>query len=198
MKCKLVTLLLIFISQQLYSQTKIATINGVVSNPLLKYSYLYDSESKVAIVCPIVSEKFQFKVKVEKEFKLLNLFLVSDTLTKNQIDSWMKDRSGTRMIALADMQVTVVDRIETAEINGGELNKALDEMNISIKSGNYDNYFNKYPDSPVSILFLKLLVRVSKMPMLDSPINVSSYYNKLSDRIKNSDEGKLLYTAIFK
>ena len=101
------------------------------------------------------------------------------------------------MVALANMQITVIDRIEAAEISGGELNKALDEMNISILNLNYENYFDKYPDSAVSIYFLKLLAKVSKMPMLSSPINLRSYYTKLSDRIKNSDEGKMLYTTIF-
>ena len=197
MKCKLVTLLLIFIGQQLYGQTKIATINGVVKNILFSYAYLYDADSNVAKFCPIADGKFQFNMGIEKELKLFNLFLASDSLTKNQIESRIKDRSSIRMVALADMQVTVVDRIETAEISGGELNKALDEMNISIVNLNYENYFDKYPDSVVSIYFLKLLAKVSKMPMLSSPINLRSYYTKLSDRIKNSDEGKMLYTTIF-
>ena len=197
MKCKLVTLLLIFMSHQLYGQTKIATINGVVKNVLFSYAYLHDADSNVTKVCPITDGRFQLYVKIEKEFKLFNLFLASDSLTKNQIESRIKDRSSIRMVALADMQVTVVDRIETAEISGGESNKALDEMNISIVNLNYENYFDKYPDSAVSIYFLKLLSKVSKMPMLSSPINLRSYYTKLSDRIKNSDEGKMLYTTIF-
>jgi hypothetical protein len=200
MKCKLITLLLILISSQLYSQNKIATINGLVHNKTFTYAYLYDFDNKETKVCQIVADKFKFELEIEKELKIYKLFLGSESsiLPENQIEHRIQDRSGTRMIALENMDVKIADRIKSAIIEGGELNKALDEMNKSIENLDRDNYFEKFPDSPVSILFLKSLVSLSKHPMFGSEINVKSYYAKLSERLKNSEDGKILYASIFK
>lgn len=200
MKYKLLTFLLLFISSQLYSQNKIATINGVVHNKIFTYAYLYDFENKETKVCQIVADKFKFELEIEKELKIYKLFLGSESsiLPENQIEHRIQDRSGTRMIALENMNIDITDGVMSAIIEGGELNKSLDEMNITIKNFDYNSYFEKFPDSPVSILFLKSLVRISKAPILDSPINVQSFYTKLSDRLKNSEDGKILYASIFK
>lgn len=200
MKCKLITLLLLFISLQLYSQNKMAAINGLVQNKVFTYAYLYDAESKETKVCKIEAGKFKFELEIEKELKLYHLFLITDSLIlpKNQIQDRIKDRSETRMVALENMKINIIDSIKTAVIEGGELNKAVEEMNKSVKNQDISSYFEKFPDSPVSIVFLKALVRLAKHPMIGSEINVKSYYAKFSDRIKNSEDGKLLYAAIFK
>jgi hypothetical protein len=200
MKFKLLTLLLIFISLQLYSQSKTATINGLVNNKLFTYAYLYDAESKETKVCKIVADKFRFELEQEKELKFYHLFLGSESsmLPNNQIQHRTQDYSGLRMIALENMNVKIVDGVKSAVVEAGELNKAVDEMNTSIKTSDYDGYFEKFPDSPVSVVFLKTLVPLTKHPMFGSAINVKSYYAKLSDRIKSSEDGKVLYTDIFK
>lgn len=200
MKIKLITLLLIFISLHLYSQKKTATINGVVKNKLFTYAYLYDAESKETKVCKIVTDKFRFELEQEKELKFYNLFLGSENsiLPDNQIQHRIQDHSGLRMIALENMNVKIVDGIKSAVVEAGELNKAVDEMNTSIKTSDYDSYFEKFPDLPVSVVFLKTLVPLTKHPLIGASFNVKSYYTKLSDRIKNSEDGKLLYKAIIK
>lgn len=200
MKYKLLTFLLLFISSQLYSQNKMATINGVVHNKIFTYAYLYDFENKETKVCQIAGDKFKFELEIEKELKIYRLFLGSESsiLPENQIEHRIQDRSGTRMIALENMNIDITDGVKSAIIYGGELNKSLDEMNKSIENLDRDNYFEKFPDSPVSILYLKTLVSLSKHPMFGSEINVKSYYTKLSERLKNSEDGKILYASIFK
>lgn len=200
MKCKLITLLLILISSQLYSQNKSATINGLVHNKIFTYAYLYNSETKETKVCQITADKFKFELGIEKELKIYKLFLGSESsiLPENQIEHRIQDRSGTRMIALENMNIDITDGVKSAIIEAGELNKSLDEMNKSIENLDQDNYFEKFPDSPVSILYLKTLVSLSKHPMFGSEINVKSYYTKLSERLKNSEDGKILYASIFK
>lgn len=200
MKYKLVTLLLLFISLQSYSQNKTATINGIVNNKLFTYAYLYDADSKQTKVCKIVADKFRFELEQEKELKFYSLFLGSESsiLPENQIQHRARDGSGTRIIALENMNVKVVDGIKTAVIEGGELNKAVEEMENSIKKSDYGSYFEKFPDSPVSVYFLKILAELSNGSIFASRINVKSYYPKLSDRIKNSEDGKTLYATIFK
>lgn len=200
MKLKLTTILFIFISLKLYSQNKATTINGLVNNKLFTYAYLYDSETKETKVCQIIAEKFKFELEQEEELKFYSLFLGSESsiLPENQIQSRIQDRSGTRMIALENMNVKIVDGIKSAVVEAGELNKAVGEMENSIKNSDYTSYFEKFPDSPVSVYLIKILVKLSKHPIIGSSIKVNSYYAKLSDRIKNSEDGKLIYASIFK
>lgn len=200
MKFKLITILFVLFSLQLYSQNKTTTINGIVNNKLFTYAYLYDADSKQTKVCKIVADKFRFELEQEKELKFCHLFLGSENsiLPDNQIQHRIQDHSGLRMIALENMNVKIVDGVKSAVVEAGELNKAVDEMNTSIKTSDYDSYFEKFPDSPVSVVFLKTLVPLTKHPLFGSAINVKSYYAKFSDRIKNSEDGKLLYAAIFK
>lgn len=199
MKFKLFTLLLILISAQTFSQNKTATINGVVKNKIFTYAYLYDDDSKEAKVSKIENEQFKFEIENQKKLKLYRFFLGSEAsiLPENQVRHRIQDPAGYRLVALSDMNITVLDGVNTALIEGGELNKALDEMQKGLESTNFDNYFEKYPDSPISVYLMRILVQASKHTMIGHLVKVDSYYIKLSDRIKNSDEGKLIYASIY-
>ena len=72
-------------------------------------------------------------------------------------------------------------------------------MNLAIKTRDYGQFFNKYPNSPIAILFLKTLAKYSfnGLPLF-SIQECKSAYDKLSDELKNSDEGKELWGIISK
>ena len=84
-----------------------------------------------------------------------------------------------------------------AIVEGKILNKDIDDMNLAINSRKYDAFFEQHPDSFIAILFLKILAKYTYngFPLYTIQERKLSY-NKLSDRLKNSDEGKELLQMI--
>ena len=67
------------------------------------------------------------------------------------------------------------------------------EIPIFTINKDFDGFFETHPNSPISILFLKVLSKYSSFGLpLYSLEKQKLSFAKLSDRLKNSDEGKEL------
>lgn len=102
-----------------------------------------------------------------------------------------------RTIAIENLHVLAGDVIKEAVVRGGEYNFQLDEMFQSLNTKTYLDFFNKYPDSPVSLTLLRLLISMSKIsPYLKGQLTLKVYFNKLSDNLKQSEKGKKMWSMI--
>lgn len=168
---------------------------------LYKYAYLYDLDSKTFLTAPIVNHQFSFKLNKPDKLRLFTFNVNTDLMKSHEElikspDYGMPNRG--RIIALEDsVKISMTTVTQEAAVKGRILNKAIDDMFLAIKSKKYESFFEQYPDSPISIIFLKTLVKniVSSMPLF-SRTECKTYYNKLSDRLKNSAEGQEILKII--
>lgn len=168
-----------------------------------KYVYLYDAETKLFITTPVIDYQFNFKLDESLKQKILILSLNSKLFKtyKELLESTDNEYlNGARMIAIEDtVKITVKEDPKNAIVEAKVLNKNIDDMRLSIKSKQYSLFFENHPDSPISLVFLKTL---TKYYFNGSPIftiqECKESYDKLSARIKNSDEGKELFRIINK
>lgn len=191
------TILLLFSTVcSLYSQATNCTVTGTVDRNLpYKYAYLYNSKKNVLLKTPIVLNHFKFNASRHEELTLASLFFAMDSLMtySNMLEKKAERIFEEKILAIEDsVNVKVpTENMKEAIVTGGPLNKALNEMYLTNSKRNYGEFFLKYPDSPVSLLYLKVLINISKTSM-GAGVDCTSYYNSLSNRLKNSEEGKEL------
>lgn len=168
---------------------------------LYKYAYLYDLDSKTFLTAPIVNHQFSFKLNKPDKLSLFT-FNVNTNLMKSHEElikspDYRMPNKG-RLIALEDsVSISMTTTTQEAAVKGGTLNKAIDDMFLAIKSRKYESFFEQYSDSPVAIVFLKSLAElVAKGVPTLSKTECKTYYNKLSDRLKNSAEGQEILKII--
>lgn len=200
MKKNLLSLLLTaFTILSAHSQTQNCKINGTLTDQsFYKYAYLYISKTKELSVTPIVANKFQFNIANQKEAILGIMFLGLDSLKTydDVIQNGIVGNRISRLIALEDLDIKIDENINTAIINGGSLNKDLDQMSSTSRSLDFKPFFEQHPDSPIALIFLKSLTAISKNHLLAQYVDCKTYYNDLSDRLKNSSEGKEVWAKI--
>lgn len=168
-----------------------------------KYAYLYNSDTKVFLTAPIIEHQFNFELDKPEKPKILILSFNSKKIRnyKEVLESPdYKDPNGRRMIALEDtVKVTLKDNAKDALVEGKILNKAIDDMNLAAKLGEYKTFFEQHSDSPIALVFLKILAKYSVLGLPLYTIQERKLaFDKLSDRLKNSDEGKELFELIKK
>lgn len=197
----IISLMLLFVAKG-FGQKSI--IYGTTATHLnYKYAYLYNSDTKVFVTAPIIKDEFVFKLDKPEKPKILILSFNTELIkTYDEVlqSPNYKDPNGRRMIALEDtVKVTLKDNAKDALVEGKILNKAIDDMNLAAKLGEYETFFEQHSDSPIALVFLKILAKYS---VLGSPLfsvqERKLAYDKLSDRLKNSDEGKELLEIIKK
>lgn len=185
-----------------YSQKCI--VYGTTATELpYKYAYLYDEDTKTFLTAQITNNQFNFNLDKQDKLRILMLSLNTQLFKtyKEVLESPdYKYPNRTRMIALEDtVEVSVKEYAKNALVKGNRLNKDIDDMNLAIKERRYSTFFEQHPDSPISIVFLKSL---AEFAIRDSPVftmqEFKSSYNKLSENLKNSDEGKKLLGIINK
>lgn len=200
MNKKLIILsLILFFTISTRSQTQNCKITGNINEPsLFKYACLYISKTKKLSITPIIANKFQFDIEKQQEEILGIVFLGLDSLnTCNDVkQNGITGFRASRMIALEDMTICVQEDIRKAAIYGGRLNKDLDQMNTCSRSLDFKPFFQQHPDSPIALIFLKSLSIIGKKPLFAGYVDCKSYYNDLSDRLKNSTEGKEVWAKI--
>lgn len=182
-----------------HSQTQNCKINGtLIDQSFYKYAYLYISKTKELSVTPILANKFQFNIANQKEAILGIMFLGLDSLKTydDVLQNGIVGNRISRLIALENLDINIIDNINTAIINGGNLNKDLDQMSSTSKSLDFKPFFEQHPDSPIALIFLKSLTAISKNHLLAQYVDCKTYYNDLSDRLKNSSEGKEVWAKI--
>jgi hypothetical protein len=168
-----------------------------------KYAYLYDQDTKVFVTALITNHQFSFEVDRPQKLKILMLSFNKELIkTYEEIleSPDYKYPNGARMVALEDtVEVTLKEYTKQALVKGKSLNKDIDGMYLAIKSGKYDTFFKEHPDSPVAIVFLRTLAGLAvKGSSLITIQECKLSYDSLSDRLKNTDEGKELLKMIGK
>lgn len=180
------------------------TIYGkTATNLSYKWAHLYDPDTKTLLTVPVTLHQFGFKLDRPEKLKIVMLSFTTDSMkTYEEIRKSpdLQYPNGIRMVALEDtVNVTLAGYTPYATVKGRDLNKAIDGMLLSIKSINYGSFFDKYPDSPVAVVFLKTLAdNVNKGWDYLSKAECKSFYDKLSANLKNSEEGKELLKMINK
>lgn len=191
------TLLFFFTQQTVLSQGVACKISGsfTYTNDY-KFAYLLDSDSKV-IKVPVKDGKFQFEIDRKKDFVLMNLYFGVDSLRKysDVLDRRLEGVSDAKVIAIEKIvDITIDEKINEALVTGGMLNKDLSDMKLT-KPSEYEKFFKEHPDSPVSLMFLKVLSRM-RNGMFSPYIDCKLYFSKLSEKLRNSPEGKELFSKL--
>jgi hypothetical protein len=194
----ILTLLLLLTSLALKSQT-LCKINGRINDPsIFRYACLYISKTKKLTVTPIINNEFHFNLSTQQEEVLGILFLGLDSLhTINDVKAnGVAGYYQSRMIALENMDICIDDDMNNAMIYGGKWSTDLDQMNSSTRNLDFKPFFEQHPDSPIAMILLKSLTVISKKPIFAAYVDCKSYFNDLSDRLKNSAEGKEVWAKI--
>lgn len=168
-----------------------------------KFIYLYtpgvDHAPEELIVEPIVNHQVQIKKSFDKKGRLLSWGLIflgyDDKITMADFKEMRKDYDFVRdrklLIVLEDsVTITFSEPVSFSKVNGGHLNKEWQHLFEAIKENQHVRFVKEHPDSPFSLTCLKALRKVSLYTDQLNDVDISSLYNDLSDRIKQSIEGK--------
>lgn len=180
----------------LHAQTKIITITGETTGKQSRYVYLR-SKNEVYF-SKIVGNRFEFILPKTNGYELATLFFLSDSLSKEKVCQMFENGiDDSRTIAIENLHILAGEVTKEAVVRGGEYNFQLDDMFLSLKKKTYLDFFNKYSDSPVSLTLLRLLISMSKIsPYLKGQLTLKVYFDKLSNDLKESEEGKKLWSMI--
>ncbi|RZL39573.1 MAG: hypothetical protein EOO96_00295 [Pedobacter sp.] len=195
---KFITILLVWMLANLglHAQTKIITITGETTGKQSRYVYLR-SKNEVYF-SKIVGNRFEFILPKTNGYELATLFFLSDSLSKEKVCQMFENGiDDSRTIAIENLHILAGEVTKEAVVRGGEYNFQLDDMFLSLKKKTYLDFFNKYSDSPVSLTLLRLLISMSKIsPYLKGQLTLKVYFDKLSNDLKESEEGKKLWAMI--
>ncbi|WP_412467235.1 hypothetical protein [Pedobacter sp. KLB.chiD] len=215
----LVFLAMLFWSTGLFAQWFTFEVKGHIDDAeKAKYAYLYSAGNRnIFLKVPLVGGNFKFSSTANLDGSLLRWAVIfvetRDNVTaaevKKNLDSKTWRLGGTPKIKSiilenVDLDITKGSQINYAKIaGGGTFNKQLEELgsNGNVDKINLFDFIRKYPNSPVSLLKLQGLVNFLKvLPAAKfeqiyggSP---QQMYAMLSDRLKQSKEGKLIKTKI--
>lgn len=184
-----------FTIQGLHSQSLYCEIKGrLTKDSPYKYAFLNDAKSKNAIFTRIINGHFLFKINKEDNFKMVTIFLGKDSL--KTYEQSIREHNNSRFIAVEDLDIIITTDVLNATVNGGRLNKDIDEMYLVMKSGAFESFFSGHKESPVSLVLLKSLVGVNRNPALEGILDLKLFYSILSDNLKKSEIGVQLKKTI--
>jgi hypothetical protein len=172
-------------------QTTAIKIKGVVSQETgFKYAYLQDAKRKL-LLTTVVNGKFEFEVDRMSDLDLRTLSLSRDSIDRTSFvrdGKFFRARS-SRLIAMEDLTIEIGSEWPTANVKGGPRNIEVDEMFQSLQSKDVAHFFQTHPDSQISLILLKSLIRINEIsPDFNYPC--SAYYDLLTNRLKGTPEGK--------
>lgn len=204
MKILTIGIFFLVMSSVVIGQTKNFKIKGAVNDDKIpyKYAYLYFHKSKMLKRAPILNNLFVIDGKtdsIDTDPELGQIFLGLDSNQKF-IDNREVYMSGInreyRPIVLENLSINITPDIQKSIVNGSQLNVDLDEMYSSINNHRIEDYFPTHTDTPISLVFLRAMLPMKKMTNFSLSIDFISCFNILSDRLKNSNEGRKLHEAI--
>ena len=201
----------LFIATSASAQTY--TIKGHIKNQgYNKYAFLYSYPDSSTKVCPIVNHEFNFEAEVKRSNKLSEGGVIY--LGASQSVSYESVKAlravppfidYTRPVGIENFTIEIDDEenIKNAVVIGGDLNKQRDDMQATIISKDYEGFFKRNPDASISVSFLMALNRMSKFSGMIRFKDLSNddflrIYNSLSERLKNSEDGKKLSLELSK
>lgn len=191
-----VVLLLLF-SITANSQDLTYRIKGVQKGENnFQYAYLYQSDSKKLLKAKLENGQFEFSGEIafgKPGFNAGFLFLSNDSsdrfINLGEVVLQKIDRQ-YRMIILDETPifVTIENDIKNAKVEGSELNRDYDEMNLAARELGYEEFIDTHRDSPISLLLIRGVLPLKHLPIFDQ-LNFQELYDKLSNKIKQSEYG---------
>jgi hypothetical protein len=196
MKIIVAILILVSVKLGLYAQTKFTTITGETVGRKSTYAYL--SAKNEIYSSKIVGNRFEFILPKVDGFVLGTLLFWSDSLSNEKAHQMFKNRDNDyRSMVIEDAHIIAPTVTKEAIVKGGRYNLELDEMFQSLEAKTYPTFFDKHPDSPVSLILLRVLISMAKIrAYFNGELKLKAYYDKLSDSLKKSEKGKELWKMI--
>lgn len=179
----------------LQAQTLYSKISGKFqARTSYQFAYLTDPGTKTISIARIQREEFSFKLVKPDGLKICYLYLDNDSTRTydNLIDKW-KDLQRPKMLAIEDVTIIISEQIIDAKVYGGEYNLQVDKLKEVSRTRDFDVFLDAYPDSQLSLKLLRAYISVRKINGFEDRYDARELYNKLSNRLKDSPEGKKIY-----
>ena len=183
MKKNIILLIFVFFTvQRLQSQTLNCKLNGrLINDGSYRYAFLYFPDNKTKHITKIIDKHFQFTIEKPDELKIGIIFLGKDSLMSytDIVDQRKFGVNELRSIVIEELEIIIDTDVSKAIVNGGALNKDNDNMYKAINTNQYDEFFDKNPDSPLALELLKALIVINskKLPFGGSSnFNIKSYF----------------------
>ncbi|WP_131538353.1 hypothetical protein [Pedobacter nototheniae] len=171
-----------------------------------KFAYLHlsqiDDRSEELIAIPINNNQFFINKQIDKKKRLCIFGIIFTSkrgdITIDEFNEMKKDMdfylNHKLLIVLEDsVHIDFKSPITQSIVNGGKLTNESVLCQKATKDNTYLEFIISHPDSPFSLLCLKAINRIKNMSIYTKNlenINTSELFNKLSDRLKQSFEGK--------
>ncbi len=195
----LLLIFLLFTIQSLRAQTLYCEITGSFTNKTIyRYAYLYDSKLNTTVITPIINNRFNFKIQKPETYINLQLFFENDS-TKNY--NYYKGQAKTnrnygRTIAVEDAILEFDGEVNRVKVLEGKLNEIVEELQIAMKTNKLIEFIDKHPDSNLSLSIVKSFFKLNNMEQIVDKYDCKMLFNKLSEEIRNSPEGKEFYLGL--
>ncbi len=183
-----------------FAQNKIITfkLEGQLAAHLNSdYAYFYLFESKRLLKTKIQNRQFNFLATDtlgKKELSFGELFLSNDSSDRyiplrEIVQKNINRRYRSVVIEEGALKVFINGDIRNADIENGKLNYDFDEMKNTVAEGRYEEYVEKNPDSPFSLLLINALAPLTKKLVFNLSVDCQELFDKLSNRLKKSVYG---------
>lgn len=188
----LVFIYLVLLASVVNAQSNVSKINGFIGDSSYKYAFLLLSDRKVLQKTPITKGKFDFEVNKLENFEMGTIYFGIDS-NRTYADVIGKRNEGiqeSKSIVLEDsVKIIIKDNVKEAELIGGKDTKAINAMNETIKTRKYTDFFILYPQSPITLFFLELMLRVEKKTSYKMFVDYEKIYSNLPLELQNSKRG---------
>lgn len=191
------------------AQTVQFNVKGTVNNhEKPNYAYLVNSGGRqLFMMTPIVNGAFQFKGSADLEGEFLKYaYLILDeraNITAEEANSKLKQRvwnvretPSLISFVLEDItfEIEAPEKVNSAKVvEGGFMTKQSKEYGQAIRDKDQITFIKKYPDSPIGLYGLQVLLRFFELPDKDKSEGTwgdpREMYGLLSERLKGSKQG---------
>lgn len=197
-KGKILLLLLMFFTiQGLYGQTLNCEIKGTFVDSInYKYAYLVDLKLKSIIKTPITDGKFKFILAKPESYQITELFFEEDSIktTTYFLEQSKRASVNRRIVAIENTDLIFGKNALDMKVIGGQLNEDINQMYKAMETRDFQTFFDQHTDSEISLSLLRVLIRLNKI--FEDSFDCKAFYNRLSERIKNSPKGKELFLEL--
>jgi hypothetical protein len=196
MKTFIILLNMMFVALGLFAQAECATITGEIVDR--KSTYAYVGFGKEIFSAKIINQDFKITLPKKEGYGLGTIFFWSDSLSNEEAYQMIKNGlEDSRTIAVENLHIVAGKVAKDAIVKGGQYNLELDEMFLCLRDKSYLDYFDRYPNSPVSLTLLRILIGLANTaPYFRGELTLKIYFDKLSNELKESEEGKKLWKII--
>jgi hypothetical protein len=161
-----------------------------------KYAYLVDLELKSIIKTVITGGKFKFILAKPESYQTTQLFFEEDSIKTVTYFLEQSKRASVnrRIVAIENADLIFVKNALDMKVTSGQLNEDINQMYKVMETRDFQTFFDQHPDSEISLSLLKALIRLNKI--FENSFDCKAFYDKLSERIKNSQKGKELFLEL--